>query len=210
MNWVELDELAAKLMKRRKEHKERERGFIYYHGKRVANSAIELRKVVLPGDESSDDALRIAGMFHDIGKGMTPHAKYGAALLPAALDGMVPQDIIQRAAEMISHHGMRQAEQSPYDIWTQILQDADLLDHSGCYGVWMTAQYYSYYDGCMSDGVDFTLNTSEKYYEDNVSLLNFDISREIFRDKIRFEQEFFTRAAIEANGHFAINISKGE
>lgn len=202
MDWAQLDGVAVKLMKNRKEHRERERGFIYYHGRRVARSALELRRLVLPDDDSGDDALRLAGIFHDVGKGLSPHAAYGAAILPTAVQGLVPAELAQRAAEMIAHHCMRQVEPSPFDLWTQLLQDADLLDHSGCYGVWMNAQFYSVFDGCMTDGVQFHAQTSEKYYEDNVDLLNFAISKKIFRDKVNFEQEFFRRAALEAEGLF--------
>ncbi len=200
MDWMAIDEQAAKLMKNRKAHRERERGFVYYHGKRVANLAIELRKVILPDDDSGDDVLRLAGMFHDLGKGLSPHALYGSVLLPTAVEGLVPEDIAKRASEMIALHGARQIEPSPYDVWTQLLQDADLLDHSGCYGVWMCAQYYSFYDGCLSDGVEFHQQTGEKYYEDNVNLLNFEISKKNLRERIDFEHAFFRQAAIEAAG----------
>lgn len=203
MDWLELDALAAKLMKNRKVHRERERGFVYYHGKRVANSALELRKLILPDDPSGDDALRLAGMFHDVGKGMSPHERYGAVVFVEAMKGIIPnEDFVRRCADMIAVHPYRQEGRSPYDIWTQLLQDADCLDHSGCYGVWMNAQYYSVFEGCMTDGAKQHLETSEKYYEDNVNLLNFDISKKIFRNKIDSEQAFFRRAALEAEGLF--------
>jgi len=202
-NWTAIDELAATLMKNRKAHKERERGFVYYHGKRVANSAVELRKLVFPDDASHDDALRLAGMFHDVGKGLSPHAQYGSVIFPEAVKELVDnKELIHQCADMIAHHGMRQIGESPYDVWTQLLQDADLLDHSGCYGVWMCAQFYSYFDGCMTDGVKFHAATAEKYYQDNVDLLNFDISKKIFRDKVDAEKVFFARAAFEAEGLF--------
>jgi len=208
MNWAAIDEQAAKLMKTRKAHKERERGFVYYHGKRVANSAMELRRLIFPDHPEWDELLRLAGMFHDVGKGLSPHAKFGAVIFPEAIEGLVEDaDLIRHAAEMISHHGDRQADASPYDIQTQLLQDADLLDHSGCYGVWMCAQFYSYFDGCMTDGVEFHKQTAEKYYEDNVDLLNFELSRKIFRDKVDAEKAFFERAAYEAEGLFP-GISK--
>lgn len=208
MDWIAIDELAAKLMKNRKAHKERERGFVYYHGKRVGSSAIELRKLVLPQDGSGDDMLRLAGMFHDVGKGLSPHARFGAPIFIEAMKGYVDDEaLVLKCAEIISHHGDRQPEESPYDIWTQLIQDADLLDHSGSYGVWMNAQFYSYFEGCMSDGAKYHSETSEQYYQDNVGLLNFEISRKIFRDKINAEQAFFKRAAIEAEGLF-VGISK--
>lgn len=38
MDFQRLDEIAAKLMKKRKSHVEREIGAVYFHGKRVGTS----------------------------------------------------------------------------------------------------------------------------------------------------------------------------
>lgn len=203
MNWAAIDELAAKLMINRKAHRERERGFVYYHGKRVGNSAMELRRLLFPDHPELDDALRLAGMFHDVGKGLSPHGRYGSVIFTEALHDIVDdKDLIAFCSDMILHHGDRQTDPSPFNISTQLLQDADMLDHSGSYGVWMCAQFYSVFDGCMTDGVKFNAETSEKYYADNVDLLNFDLSKSIFRDKIDAENAFFARAAYEAEGLF--------
>lgn len=195
MNWDTLDALAAKLMKNRAPHRERERGFVYYHGKRVGNSAIELRKLVLPDDPSGDDAVRLAGMFHDVGKGISPHERFGAAIFREAVKDILEPEFVERVAAMIAVHPDRRPEQVDYDAWTRLLQDADMLDHSGCYGIWMGAQFYSVNEGDMEDSVRYHEENNEKYYSENVSKLNFDISREIFRDKIDAENAFFKRAA---------------
>lgn len=200
MDWDAIQKKAEVLMRTRKEHRERERGFIYYHGQRVANGAIALRKLVVPEDDSMDDLLRIAGWFHDIGKGLPPHAHYGASLLPAVLDGLVPSDMLAQAADMILHHPSRQAGESPYDLPTQILQDADLIDHYGCYGIWMAAQYASYFDSCLATEVVNHDNDAEDGFCKNVEELNFSISKKILRDRIDFENRFFERARLEAQG----------
>ena len=79
-----LDALAQKLMANHKAHVMRERGFIYRHGRRVARGVILLREAVTP-NTSQDDALRVAAMFHDVGKGIEPHEQSGAALARAFL-----------------------------------------------------------------------------------------------------------------------------
>ena len=70
MDFEQLDELARKLMKKRKSHVEREIGSIYYHGRRVSRLVLELRRLIVPDDDSMDDVLRLAGLFHDVGKGI--------------------------------------------------------------------------------------------------------------------------------------------
>lgn len=206
MDFEKLDLLAQKLMLRRREHRERERGFIYYHGKRVGNGAIELRKLLFPEDTSMDDALLLAGMFHDVGKGMTPHAKYGAAIFREAVQDIVEPDMIDRCAAMIAHHPDRVHDgNSPFDTATQLLQDSDLLDHQGCYSLWMCAQYYGYYDGGMEAGVAAHNEEFYKTYcEDNLPTLNFSLSKQIFLEKLAAEQAFFKRASIESKGSYIL------
>lgn len=202
MDWKPIEATAHKLMSNRREHRERERGFIYWHGQRVANGAVELRKMLFPDDASMDDALRLAGMFHDVGKGISPHNRYGAVVFRQAVSGLAPEALIDKAAGMIAAHSIRQPGPSPFNIETQLLQDADMLDHSGSYGIWMTAQYYCYYPGNILDGVKFNRDTSDNYLSDNLPLCNFDLTRDILRDRIEWEKEFFKRAAIEGSGRY--------
>ena len=112
MDFEKLDEVARHLMKRRKAHPERETGSVYDHGKRVARLIITLRKAVIPDDDSMDDILRLAGMFHDIGKGIEPHAAYGAPIMMQAVKGLVSEREAQEAARLIEAHCDRRPDGS--------------------------------------------------------------------------------------------------
>ena len=139
IDYSHLDALAAKLMRDRKTHPNRETGFVYRHGGRVAVSVIALRKRVMAG-ESHDDALRVAAMFHDIGEGIEPHARSGALLAQDALRERVPPDVLAEAVRLIAEHQSYQTN----DPWVQLLQDADVLDHFGTLDVGLAFQYGAY------------------------------------------------------------------
>jgi uncharacterized protein len=93
IDWQALDALAQKQMAQRKAHPMRETGFIYRHGRRVAASVCRLRARITD-DASHDEALRIAGLFHDIGKGIEPHARSGAVLARDLLAEHLPDDLL--------------------------------------------------------------------------------------------------------------------
>lgn len=124
IDYEKLDALAQKLMMNRKAHLNRERGFIYYHGKRTAIAVIALRKMATE-DDRHDDALRIAAMFHDVGKGIEPHNRTGAAIVKELLAEELPPALLDEVARLIRAHVERPTE----GIWEGLLQDADLMDH---------------------------------------------------------------------------------
>lgn len=200
MDWKPIEEAAQKLMINRREHRERERGFIYYHGQRVGKCAVELRKKLFPDEKQMDDVLRLAGMFHDIGKGISPHNQFGAVIFRQAVSGLAPEPMIDKCAGIIAAHCKRQAGPSPFNCETQLVQDADLLDHSGSYGVWLDAQYYCYYPGNILDAAKHHFNSIGKYLEDNIPLCNFELTKRILKDRIQWENTFFERAELEGNG----------
>ena len=61
-----LKDVAYKLMANRKAHLEREKGFIYYHGQRVANISLKLREHILKDD---DYVSRIETIIRDLAAG---------------------------------------------------------------------------------------------------------------------------------------------
>ena len=87
MDFARLNALAEGWMRTRQAHLERERGSVYFHGQRVAKGVLELRRRVTE-DASHDEILRAAAIFHDIGKGIEPHAQSGAALVCAVVAGV--------------------------------------------------------------------------------------------------------------------------
>ncbi len=200
MDFEKLDEIARKLMKRRKAHIDREKGSIYDHGQRVAKLAVTLRKSVVPDDDSMDDILRLAGMFHDIGKGIEPHAAFGAPIMLQAVKGVVSEEEAQAAARLIAAHCDRRPGEPVHDVWERLIQDADLVDHMGTYNVWMDICYHACKDEGVQEAAAYLRDNAEKYAAHHRAQLNFEVTKRIYDDRIGFYLEYARRFQAEAQG----------
>ena len=200
MDFEKLNVVAEKLMKHRKAHRERETGSIYEHGQRVMKLVITLRREVLPEDDSMDDILRLAAMFHDIGKGIEPHAAFGAPIMMQAVKGLVREEEAQAAARLIEAHCDRRPDEPVHTVWERLIQDADLLDHIGTYNIWMDIQYCAYKEMGVKEEAEFLRSKVEDYASFHRTQLNFDVSRRIYDDRIGFYLEFTRRFLVESQG----------
>lgn len=197
-----LDALARKFLIKRKTHKEREIGACYFHGQRVANSVLKLRPMIL-ADDSKDECLRIAGMFHDIGKGIEPHEKYGALLAHDILSDIVKSDDLDFVCALIASHPDRRPGYTDLNVFQKLVQDADLLDHYGTQGLWMSFTYYAY-EG-QQEMMQLPIFYDEewpKQIERHRKLLNFDVSKAIFDEKVTFERAVIDRIKLEGKGDY--------
>ena len=155
MDIVKIKKVAKHLMAERKAHLEREKGGVFYHGERVANLVVALRKSILPNDASHDDLLRVAAWFHDCAKGIEPHADYGAAVAREALQDYISENKLNKICDLIKMHATRTPEDLILDDYTKLLQDADLIDHFGIYEIWMNIQFWAHTDGNFHDMIDW-------------------------------------------------------
>lgn len=204
MDFKRLDLLAQKYMKYRKSHKEREMGAAYFHCKRVSNSVIILRQQIFPDNPEWDDVLKCAGLFHDIGKGIEPHSHSGAVLVRDLLKEEMSEDELDKVCTLIEAHADRRPGTDIHTDWEKLLQDADLLDHYGSQGVWMSCIYYAYTGQQeMAQVPEFYFSEWREQIKRHRQALNYDISKEIFDEKVQFEQMVAERMDIERKGDFS-------
>ena len=201
MDYEALDHLAARLMAKRKPHAQRERGSIYFHGQRVSRGVIQLRKLVT-SDNNHDPYLRVAGLFHDVGKGMEPHAHIGAVLMKDLLRPYMAPDEVDEVVRLIDVHDDRKPDSDKHDLPVRLLQDADLLDHFGTQEIWMCFSYYATHERGVSEALDFYRNDYKKSVNRQRKLLNFEESRRIFEEKYRFQRDFIKRLKVESEGGY--------
>lgn len=183
---------------KRKAHRRRETGFIYYHGERTAKLVISLRKLVLPEDTSMDDILQTAAFFHDVAKGIEPHSKYGAVLAREMLQDLCSEEELEKICELISLHTSR--KKGNCDDYAKLLQDADLLDHFGSIELWMGIHYAAAEDWNVNTLVEFYQGEFNEMAAKNRSLINYEVSERIFDDKFEFTHKFAERLAAENKG----------
>lgn len=204
MDFEKLDKLAFKYMGKKKSHKEREMGAAYYHGRRVAHGVIELRKRLFD-DDSMDNILRCAGMFHDIGKGIEPHSCTGAVLVRELLKDEMSESELEQVCRLIEAHCDRKPQTDAHSWDEKLLQDADLLDHFGSQGIWMSVSYYAYTTQQEMDQVPaFYKSEWQDRISKNRTLLNYDLSKKIFDDKVSFEMQIAERMEIEKDGVYLV------
>ena len=203
MDFERLEALAFQAMGKRKSHLEREIGHVYYHGRRVANSVILLRKQLFPNDASHDEILRCAGLFHDVGKGIEPHARTGASLARQLLVQELTAQELDEVCKIISVHDDRHPESDLHSQWVKLLQDADHLDHFGSQGLWLSFTYRAYVG--QKDMMELPA-FYESEWEDSIprtrAHLNFERSKEIFDEKIEYERQVIRRVKLEGEGAY--------
>ena len=200
MDLHQIDQIAEKLMGNRKVHQEREIGGALHHGRRVANTALSLRKIILPADSARDDVLRVAAWFHDVGKGLEPHARYGGIIVQEALKNVCTERQLAQIAELVTLHANSKLPGDAYPDLLKILQDADLLDHYGTYAIWMEFLYSAYTGKTIQQTYTYDPKTWTARCEKHRASLHYDISKRIFDERLAFVDSFYDRFRIEGQG----------
>ena len=205
MDFQRLNEIAFRLMGKRKSHYEREVGAAYFHGQRTGKGAVALRKRLFPEDNSMDDILLCAGLFHDMCKGLEPHADNAAFLCRKVLAEELTETEMEKVCRLIYCHDKRHPGTEENSIWERLLQDADVLDHYGSQGIWMSNTYYVYHGQReMAALGEFYFDEWDKQCQMDRVKLNFDLSKQIFDEKVAFEASVIRRMLQEADGEYMI------
>lgn len=76
------------------------------------------------------------------------------------------------------------------------------MDHFGSLDIWLKFMYSSHKEENVFDAISFW-NGSDymDYINTSRNLLNFELSKEIFDKKIKFEREFQKQFELECNGN---------
>jgi uncharacterized protein len=172
----------------------------YYHGERVAELVLKLKRYIMPDDGGHDDILKVAAWFHDVTNGRENHALTGAERTKILLAEHCSEDEIKKIYEIIYKHDDRTSDRNEFSVYAKIQQDADWLDHFGTYDIWQ-AFIMSVKDGNniieqIEDMKKWQIEIETKYE----SLLNFDISKKVYKEKAKFRRNFLERFEVEAMG----------
>ena len=205
MDFQRLNQIAFRMMGKRKSHFEREVGAAYFHGQRTGKGAVELRKRLFPQDSSMDDILLCAGFFHDMCKGLEPHSDNAAFLCREILKDELTENEMEQVCRLIAAHDKRHPGTEINTVWERLLQDADVMDHYGSQGIWMSTTYYVYHGQReMAALGEFYFNEWDQQWKMDRDKLNFDLSKQIFDEKVAFEGDVIRRMLQEADGNYII------
>ena len=192
-------ELARSIMSQRKSHPAREKGYIFYHGLRTAKIAMKLFDSLGRPDEVCPDILFCAAIFHDIGKGTAPHNETGASMVSELLKDHCKPEEISDITHIIRQHNKRLNSREDSTA-LRIHQDADILDHFGTQSqsVWLKFLWSSVHEETPEQALQFyNGQENQEWITGARSVLNFDISRQIFDKRLNFERRFFDLFAHE-------------
>jgi uncharacterized protein len=207
MNIQKINEVALKTMSKRKSHLQRERGFIYYHCQRVAKIALKLRESLSPEDKSMDDIIYVGALFHDVTKGIEPHNITGAHLIHSLLREHCTEQELKQVSEIIELHNRRQQEEHPF--YVKLVQDADVIDHFGSLQMWMKFLHSAHTEENVFEAIRMWESEEHaQYIESNRRVLNYELSKEIFDQKIEFERLYQERFTLECNGEIFFALTQ--
>lgn len=203
MNRDDLLKIARESLQNHVSSTFREPGWVLRHGVGTANLALTLRQVIMPQDNSFDDLLYAAALFHDCGKYATghegeDHGELGAARARELLGSLLPAQELNTVCQAISVHNKR--KQRLYTPLEMLLQDADSLDHRGTMGIWIHFAY------CFSTGqgpqglLDYRESGFDEMNEEVINGLNYSQSLIAYNEKIAFEMAFIQRLEREIPG----------
>lgn len=198
MDLNKIAEIAQNLMIDRCSHPYREQGYVYYHGQRVGQIALQLRELVFPHETKHDEVILVGSWFHDLGKGIEPHWEYGAVLVEAVLEDYCSEGELAKIKEIVAGHTLRKEKKYPF--YVQLVQDADILDHFGTQDIWLNFTRCGYTGKGMDDSLDFYEEIYDTRMKTIRRLLNFEVSMEAFDEKDRFLHDFIRRFRKEGKG----------
>ncbi|QNO15110.1 HD domain-containing protein [Alkalicella caledoniensis] len=201
MDIQQIEDIAFDLMKERKVLG-REKGFIFYHGRRVGKIAQKIYdKIVQEPVQLEKNLLYVGGIFHDIGKGIEPHNETGAVLVKEILKKTCDEGELQTISDIIREHNLRGSKYEGISLFGKIIQDADIIDHMGSMDIWIAFMYHAQYEESAHNSIEFFSGGKwEEICGVLRSLLNFPVSIEAFDKRMKFTKKFIEQMQREVDG----------
>ena len=195
INQIACDEMSEKV------HWTGEKGGKYYHGKRVAKLALELKKYILPNDGGEhDDIMTVAGWFHDCMHAENEHHLAGAERAKILLADYCSDDELREIYDIIYRHGDKHSGRDTLSVYAKIHQDADDLDHLGTSMIWIEFLLASHNGKDVFETIAKLKEMQKMFSTCTEAGLNFDISKKVCRERIEFSRLFIERFSVEGTG----------
>lgn len=189
----------------KKGREEEEPGHRFRHGLRTAEIAIWLAHRESIAERIDGEALRMACLFHDVGKTRgnpgEDHALEGADESLSLLSDRATSEQLDLIYQSIYWHNKR--EDAPPDIpeEARLLQDADLIDHFGATEIWLIGYRVAARKGTARDFLrEYRDATSWRRYA--LANLNYSSARREIRRRMRIGARFFVAFSEEMGNHY--------
>jgi uncharacterized protein len=191
MDIVQIEKIAREQMADRRDIREREPGWTYYHCRRTARIALRLCDEL--EIRSGRDEIYAGALFHDVGKGAEDHHLAGEAAARGLLRDLCTPGELDAVCDIVGKHCLRK-EAAEFSDAVRVVQDADLLDHFGPIEPWLAFYWSGLHGETFDDHLRF------KKGEGNIArrrgmraLINYDAAKRMFDERLAWEEEFFSR-----------------
>ena len=115
-----------------------------------------------------------------LAKGGSITAVVGSKMVPKILGRVLEKSEIEDIQRLVREHNLRERP-NICKLDSRTLQDADVLDHFGVQGIWLSVYYTAKNNGDQKDMLNYYQSKEHKEYaEDKFYGLNFDISKKMF------------------------------
>jgi len=180
-----------------------EPGYRLHHGERVANLAASICET--EGIAHDPVTMRLGAIMHDIGKCACPkgmsHATHGAEIVASHFADLLSPDEMSAICEVIARHCDR-----PRSKWYEghakrptvkphilAVQDADVLDHFGPSGIWLSLHWAMVKNSSPAETARHWIEShqSQDWRAESRQSLNFDSSRIVLDKHIAMMDGFY-------------------
>jgi uncharacterized domain HDIG len=181
-----------------------EPGYRLHHGERVAKLAAEIRDMENLAVDSC--AMRFGAIMHDIGKAGCPkgvsHAANGARIIERNFADILSREESSAISEIVARHCDRPnskwyAGRDKPALKPEILavQDADVLDHFGPSGIWLSLHWAAAKDASPLDTARYWFDSqqSNDWRAEAERSLNFESSRATLKTLVAEMNEFYRK-----------------
>lgn len=181
-----------------------EPGYRLNHGRRTETLSLEIADAEKLSVDR--DTLAMGALLHDIGKGSCAegesHADRGAQIVRDTFADLFNPEELLNVAEIIAHHNERpnskwyEGKEKPvWNLEILLVQDADVLDHFGTPGIWLSMHWAVYKNFSPAESVEqwFSSDYMSSWRQEARQSLNFRTSRRLLELRIAEMDAFFRR-----------------
>lgn len=154
-------------------------------------------------EQGDGEALDVAAIFHDVGKGVNselPHAQTSAQICRHYLQNAGwKSDKIECVAGIIATHSSKKAEASQLTLEQRILIDADLLDEAGALSILWDAMDTGTQSDASYAAVYRRVRHHVKEREQEIAKTKTGEGKRLLTQRIHFVQQFLHNMELEMN-----------
>ena len=181
-------------------------GYTYWHCRRVMRLALALAGgEELRGHEIDLHAMTVAALFHDVGREIDTdsHCEAGRDFVLRELGSLLDAEALERVATLVLRHN------SPVDLESEIIHDADLIDHCGATGIWRYFHLFAHRRETADEAVDKYDEHKGEWLMKHAEWAIFKTAKREIERRLALHESFMSELRHELDGRIDDNLLRG-